>query len=284
MIRTTLIGLLVLAAGALAQPPGPAGGRGRFGGPPGPGMQGPGMGRVLGAEAGMPGQVVKNAPYTADVVTETSQTLADGSHIHQSSTAHVYRDSDGRTRREQSLRSLNGLAPNANLPQVVFIHDPVAETSYALNPTEKTATKSPWTRHEGGQRGPNSPMARQQGQRPGPGPMGQFRRGSNQNVKTEALGRQAIEGVPADGTRTTMTIPAGQIGNDQPLQVVTETWYSQDLQTVVMQKRTDPRMGDTVTRMNNVSRSEPSRSLFEVPADYKVTETANRMMRGPARQ
>ena len=96
---------------------------------------------------------------------------------------------------------------------------------------------------------------------------------TDQNVKTEALGKQTIEGVQAEGKRTTMTIPAGQMGNEQPIQIVTETWYSADLQAMVMTKHSDPRNGDTVTRMANVSRSEPSKMLFEAPADYKVTES-----------
>src|ERR1043166_6405979 len=115
VIRTMVIGALAVAAGAYAQPPGP---HGR--GPGGPGA------RFLGAEAGMPGRVVKNAPYSADVVTETTQTLPDGNHIKQSSTVRVYRDSDGRTRREQALHNLGGLAPNSNLPKVAFISDPVS--------------------------------------------------------------------------------------------------------------------------------------------------------------
>ena len=72
-----------------------------------------------------------------------------------------------------------------------------------------------------------------------------------------------------------MTIPAGQIGNEQPLQVVTETWYSPELQTVVLRKRSDPRSGDTVTRYMNVSRTEPPRTMFEPPADFKISETGH---------
>ena len=76
------------------------------------------------------------------MVTETTQALADGNRIRQTSTARIYRDSEGRTRREQSLDSLNRLAPNSNLPQVVFISDPVAGTDYALDPSSKTATRT----------------------------------------------------------------------------------------------------------------------------------------------
>ena len=264
MMRTTFIGLLVLAAGAIAQPPGPGRGPGRFG--PGPDPRQFGGGRILGGEAGMPGRVVKNAPYSADIVTETTQTLQDGNRIRQTTTVKAFRDSEGRTRSEQSLKSLNGLAPNANLPEMVFINDPVAGANYALNPTARTANKTGWARSavvEGAPRPDRGP-----GPEPGRGP----RRGPNTNVKTEALGAQMIESVQAEGTRTTMTIPAGEIGNEQPIQVVTETWYSKELKMVVLSKRSDPRMGETVTRMTNVSRAEPPSNLFQVPVDYKVTE------------
>ena len=270
LTRTTLTvaGLLVLAVAASAQNPGPGRGRGRFG-PPAADAAAPGGARFLGAEAGMPGRVVKNAPYSADIVTETTQTLTDGNHIRQSSTAKVYRDTEGRTRREQSLNTLGGLAPTSSLPQVVFINDPVAGSNYALNPQDRTATKSTWARPgRGGQaQGSNQPMARLRQGRGG---------AARQNVKTESLGRQTIEGVPADGTRTTMTIAAGQWGNEQPIQIVTERWYSADLQTVVLSKRTDPRMGETVSKLVNIGRSEPPHSLFEPPADYKVAEAGNR--------
>jgi hypothetical protein len=273
LIRSTLIGILVLATGALAQPPEPGRGPGR-----GPGPFG--GARFLGAEAGMPGRVVKNAPYSADIVTETTQTLPDGNRIHQVNTVRFYRDSEGRTRSEQSLKTLNGLAPNSNLPPVVFINDPVAGSNYALNPTAKTATRSNWARPGGEMR----PMGRGPGAGPGaeiagPGPGRGLRRNGN-NIKTEALGSQTIEGVPAEGTRTTMTIPAGEIGNDQALQIVSETWRSADLKTIVLYKRSDPRTGETVTRMTNVSRAEPPSTLFQVPVDFKVSDSP-RTGRGP---
>jgi len=235
--------------------------------------------RILGVEAGMPGRVVKNAPYSADVVTETTQALPDGNRIRQSSTVRVYRDSEGRTRREQSLRTLNGLAPNANLPEVVFINDPVAGANYALNPTEKTASRSAWMLR-GRQENSAQPTPQPRTQNPGGPGRGFGPRRANDNVKTESLGKQTIEGVVAEGTRTTMTIPAGRIGNEQPIQVVTETWYSSELQTVVLQKRADPRNGETVTRLANVTRADPSRTLFEVPAEYKISDTPGRPGRG----
>jgi hypothetical protein len=252
---------------------------------PGPRAQalGRGMGpgaRFLGAEAGTPGRVVKNAPYSADIVTESVRTLPDGNHIRQSSKARFYRDSEGRTRREQSLEGVSALAPGSALPQVVFVNDPVAGTNYALNATDKTATKSPWAGNARG--GPAARGRRAPGpnpQAPDPQPRPQLRRMGprvmdNQTVKSESLGRQTIEGVPADGTRITTTIPAGEIGNEQAIQVVRERWYSPDLQTVVLLKATDPRAGETTYKLTNISRTEPAHALFEVPPDYKVTERA----------
>lgn len=267
-IQLTLIGVCALAMSALAQPPGPPpdgrGGRG------GPGARG----GFLGAEVFTPGQVVKNAPFSADVVTQTTQTLPDGSHIKQSNTVHAYRDSEGRTRREETL-NLNGLAVGANggtPSQVVFLNDPVAGASYALDPTNRTATKSG--------RGPRPDAAGQVSRRQGPpGGTTVFPRGRGQNaqnVKRESLGTQTIEGVQAQGTRVTRTIPAGQIGNEQPIQIVTETWYSPDLQMTILRKSSDPRRGETVTQVQNINRSEPAATLFQVPADFKVTEGGRR--------
>ena len=90
--------------------------------------------------------------------------------------------------------------------------------------------------------------------------------------KTESLGKQIVEGVAAEGTRNTTTIPAGEIGNERPLEIVFERWYSPELQTVVMTRHSDPRFGETVYRLTNINRDEPARSLFEVPADYTVKE------------
>jgi hypothetical protein len=212
------------------------------------------------AEIGRPGAVIKNAPFSAVVTTETSMTLQDGNHIHQTSTLHLYRDSEGRTRREQSLNNVGGAAGDS----VVLINDPVAGMNYALNPSTKTATRSA----TGGRGGPQGPRGGRM-MRGGPG-RGPAQKGAQQNISTESLGSKSIEGVMADGTRTTVTIPAGQVGNEQPLHTVVESWYSQDLKTVVMSKRSDPRNGDTVMRYTNISRTEPAHSLFEVPSDYKV--------------
>jgi hypothetical protein len=266
-MRMTMVALIALAAGAFAQGPPPGrGGRGRMG------FDGPGPGGPAGEfGAGILRAGVKNAPFSADVITESSHTLADGNHIRQTVNAKVYRDSDGRTRREQAV-NLNGLAPDGNMQQMVFINDPVAGVAYSLNAKDHTGLKSV---RNGDGRGPGPrPRATSGGSPDGrPGRMG------GMDAKTESLGRQTIEGVQADGRRTTITIPAGQAGNELPIHIVNESWYSAELQTTVLSKHSDPRNGDTVTRVINISRSEPSHLMFEAPADYKLSEFAPGMPR-----
>jgi len=241
MVRVLVASLLAAAAGAQGQPPG-------RGVPPW---------RFVGAEPGRSGPVVKGAPFSADITTETTMVLQDGNHIHQVAKLRVYRDSEGRTRREQSLNSLGALASNTHLPPVVFISDPVAGVNYALSPASKTASRS--------LAGGHGPLGRSERMRGGPAPADR-----QQNTKSESLGSKTVEGVTAEGTRTTLTIPAGQEGNEQPMQTVTESWYSPDLQMVVLFKRSDPRTGETVTRYTNIVRAEPAHNLFEVPSDYKI--------------
>ena len=248
LIKKALICIFGLAAGAYAQA-----GRGPFG--PGPGV------RLLGAQSGRPGQVVKGAPYSADVTSEITQTLADGNKIRQASSERVYRDSEGRTRREPSLATLSSVAPGGSAPQVAFIDDPIAGVSYALDLPNRTVTRSAWRQPLPG----NQPQAPNQ-------PRRQAQGANDPNVKTESLGRQIVAGVPADGDRTTLTIPAGQIGNALAIQIVTERWYSPDLQTVVLRKRSDPRAGETVFQLTNIIRAEPPSTLFVAPPDFQVVQ------------
>jgi hypothetical protein len=285
-IRTIFAAVLVLAAGANAQPPG----RGQDHGAFGPAFAGePQDARLLGAVAGVPRRVVKNAPYSATTVTETTQVLADGNRIHHPATGKIFRDSEGRVRNEQTLASLDAFAPHGGAQQVVFISDPVAGVNYALNVHDKTYTKSISTRggRQGGQQGGRDRSGGGRGDASKGGPDGRFGRGpqdAGQNVKTESLGRRTFAGMQADGTRTTITIPAGQIGNEQPMQIVSELWYSPDLQTTVFSRHLDPRLGEVVFRLADISRSEPAASLFQPPADYQVTDAGGGGGRGMAQK
>jgi hypothetical protein len=193
--------------------------------------------------------------------------LTDGNRIHQTSTERVYRDSEGRTRREPAL-SVPGAAAGSNAPQVAFIDDPVAGATYVLDMAARTATKQPWRQPPPGRSpGPANQTSRQEPTRP--------------DAKTESLGRQVVAGVPADGTRTTRTIPAAEVGNALPIQIVTERWYSPDLQTVVLMKRSDPRSGESVYQLTNIIRAEPPSTLFVPPADFQVSQGLMPRGRGP---
>ena len=94
---------------------------------------------------------------------------------------------------------------------------------------------------------------------------------SSEQVKHEDLGTQTIEGVSAQGKRETVTIPAGEIGNERPIEIVTETWFSPELHTMVLRKHSDPRLGDSTYRLTDIKRNEPDAALFQPPPGTKVS-------------
>ena len=222
---------------------------------------------------------VQGAPYSATITNESVQTLADGNRIVQTSTGTTERDSMGRTRQDAPLPSIGNMAP-ANAPHLVFIQDPVAQASYTLNLTDKTATKGP-SFSAMAFAGPNLSVANA-GQvsikavtgaiAAAPMPGLAIHIADEGQAQSEELGSKTMEGVNVTGTRTTRTIPAGQIGNDKPLSIVTEVWTSPELKTVVYSKRSDPRMGDQTFQLTNIVRSEPDPSLFTVPSDFKILD------------
>lgn len=330
-------------------------------------------------------RLVKGAPYTATAITESIQTLADGNQIIQRNEAAYYRDSEGRTRMEQTLKKIGKWVAVGDPKRIIMIADPVAGHYYSLDANEHKAIKSPlfnkvaspaslqeeaqrqkqaserqrqvfeeqsarqrqrfeerwetrgralkeqrakpgqsqeeWARQKqifeeqrakekqtfDEQRGKQKQRFEQElverkrrfeeqlrrrqgldGSFPKPSteesqPKPKRSSSSEEKLttkppdsvnrkKTETLGKRVVEGVEAEGTRTTVTIPAGEIGNTLPIYIVDERWYSRDLQVPVMTRHHDPRSGDDVFRLTNINRSEPARSLFEVPPDYTVVE------------
>jgi len=200
------------------------------------------------------GKVVTGAPYSAQAVTEHVQTLPDGNTIHNTTTANVYRDSQGRVRREQEIGAIGPWATQGGPHKVISISDPVSGLIHTLNPDTQEARQMPFRAHAGAWRGAETTR-----QKP-----------ENPNVKTESLGTQVIGGVTAEGTRITRTIPAGQIGNQAPIVITTERWYSPELQTEVMRKEVNPEFGVTTFQLTNILRAEPEASLFQVPANYTI--------------
>jgi len=321
----TLTGLIVVSAVSLAQQQQTETGVGVmvqgervFQGPEGPPPP-PGDTFVFVSSESFEGKPVKGAPYSAQAVTESIQTLGDGNRIVNKMTSSLYRDSEGRTRREQTLKNIGGFENSGEPVQTIFINDPVARISYALDSRSHVAHKSTPFRIElavpagspgtplppgpGGEKfvrvepgsGDRTYLRTQTAPLPGsppPGAVGPDSERFNWKteegggttfvfsrdkvtdaiVTTESLGKQVIEGVEAEGTRTTRTIPAGQIGNDRPIEIVNERWYSPELQVVVMTRHSDPRLGETIYRLTNISRTEPAKSLFEVPGGYTIKE------------
>ena len=285
--------------------------------------------KTIGAVKGM---TVVGAPYSGEEVSETNQTLADGTRIHRATKTTVYRDSQGRTRREA--------------PDNITITDPTASVTYFLDPKTMTGQKLtmvggsytimrsgsfggtlappgpstftvtssgdgpariilngeplddkavaeamakakasgttqtiPYERHEvtvtvssgsGSGSGHGIGVAAEAGM-PG-GAMGAPVKVALKRTPGESLGKQVMEGVNAEGTRYVSTIEVGAIGNDRPIQVSSESWYSADLQMVIMSKHSDPRTGDESFRVTNISRGEPAAYLFQLPVGYQISE------------
>ena len=268
------------------------------------------------------GGVVEGAPYTAEAVTEVTQSLADGNRIEQRSTAAIARDSQGRTRREQHGIALGAFMAGGDQP-IVTITDPATGVHVTLNYDLKVAFRSrPMQMEElkakiveARKAGPEAAEARASrsinvlsGSAPGadervarfesapvdqivvdgrpfelplPPPPGEpaLAMRFEGAVATEALAARDFDGVRAEGTRTTMTIPAGAMGNVLPIEVTTERWFSPELQVVLMTRRVDPRFGETVYRLTNIDRSEPSPEIIKVPPDFKVEDIGPRMTR-----
>jgi hypothetical protein len=200
-------------------------------------------------------KTVKGAPFSADAITEVTHVLGDGNRVVRQTTARIARDSEGRTRHEQNL-SQTGL--KADGPSVVFIVDPVAALAYVLDPKYKRASRWPMSavdadgRQFGLQSGGDHPK--------------------RADLKTESIGIQMIEGFQAEGTRITRTLAAGQAGNERPLDITSEVWYSTELQVVLLNRTTDPRFGETVYKLIDITRDEPIQSLFAVSSEYTLRD------------
>lgn len=254
---------------------------------------------------------VKNAPYSAQAVSERQQVLGDGNQISQRNEVSTwYRDSAGRTRLE--VRDGQG-----ELRRVV-ISDPVAGNTWTLDPGKRSAFKvaahggvpdqwraraEAWrARGHAGNAGDGGGdqvivkrVERADGDARAPRDVrihvpkfmafdGALAHAMTdlkwkKNTVSKDLGSKTIDGVKAEGKLRSYEIPAGEIGNRNPIVVSDETWYAPELQITVYAKHSDPRSGDVVFRLENLKREEPAAALFGVPADYTVKE-----MPGPQKQ
>lgn len=235
---------------------------------------------------------VQGMPYSAEEIQERQQTLGDGTHIQQTmSRRKLYRDAQGRTRTERTMI----IPPDGREgPAIIEITDPAAGVQYTLDTQNRIAHRvalqpvpTPGSAGGGG-------LAVRQGTVgaaiPAPGSaatavpppataingsvlsIGGRTMGPRVPPTVENLGTQVMEGVLAEGQRQTMTIPAGSQGNDREIHVITETWMSPDLKMAVYRKTSDPRTGDNIMRLSNISRNDPDPQLFQAPADYQMVD------------
>jgi len=234
---------------------------------------------------------ITGAPFSADATTEFTQTLSDGNRIEQRFSTSIARDNRGRTRREQQMALVGPLtvlrlttgpknaaagaggrgrgvwtsaAPSNEPQRYVVITDPVEHVSYTLYEQTKEALRSPALIMQKVEALNTAAinLKRAEAERAGArGPV------------VEQLGTRQIEGVSATGVRTTNIIPAGEIGNLAPINLVTERWFSNELGMAVLITRSDPRSGETAYRLTNIVRAEPPPDLFTVPSDYKVVDS-----------
>lgn len=233
---------------------------------------------------------VKGAPFCGTVTIEHTQAFADGNRIHTSDNSTTCRDSQGRTRREASLNLL-GATAQTPAPRLITIVDPVAGFRYTVDSESKIAHRftinPPGPKDSGyGVRGPGVAakgervMIYQRVGTAGPDMVVNhdvvFKKAGHDLDEpaptVENLGDQTIGGIHATGTRMITTIPAGKMGNELPILITSERWYSPELKATIMTKHSDPWAGELTTQLTNVNTSEPDSSLFAVASDYKVVD------------
>jgi hypothetical protein len=216
------------------------------------------------------GCAVRGLPYSAQRVTESVKVLADGNRIVQRHTEKLYRDSDGRTREESEWKG----------KPLVQIQDPVAGMSYRLYPDTKTGYRMAIAAPASAASGPavtGSTAAAAGATRVAEQLSPALAAGTAAaTTQTRSLGTKQIDGMTAEGTQATMTTPAGAIGNVQPMVSTAETWIARDLRVPILLKMDHPFMGESATRLQDISRLEPPTALFTVPADYTVRDVARR--------
>jgi hypothetical protein len=241
-------------------------------------------------------KAVTGAPYSAETLIEGLQVLADGNRIVRKTTGRVYRDGEGRTRREEDQ-------PGGKM--FISIVDPVGGYTYSLDPESKTAWRTPTGTAAGileklqvveqqqkqtaeqleaqkAAGGGGEVRARSGGAGGGGGEVMMRTRGGEPMaayaVTPAPLEHKTLDGIAVEGRKTSRTIPAGKVGNEQPLTVVSEEWRSPELNVLVMTRNSDPRTGESSYRLTNIIRAEPDRSLFVVPPDYTVKDSGVRRM------
>jgi hypothetical protein len=200
-------------------------------------------------------RAIAGAPFSADVVKEFTRTMPDGTQVPAITHGKMFRDAEGRTRSETEILSAAATEPR----HFVTIVDPVRQVSIVLDQQSKTATITDL---------PVPPATAQTVK------MEQQVQENRVSAKalaiagSEDLGTSMIEGFSVSGTRRTQ--PSDARENETSPRAVVESWFSPELKIELQARIAGPRLGETITRLQNIVAAEPDASLFEVPADYTV--------------
>ncbi|QNM97309.1 hypothetical protein [Chitinimonas koreensis] len=235
----------------------------------------------VGQEFGPAAARVKGAPYSAEATSEKVQVLADGNRIVRRTLSRLYRDGQGRTRQEL-------LAEDGKV-RSVFVYDPQAGVHYLIDPARRFASKlsvpavPPVAVVDGGreiQAGGKTVRIERHvvSVRDEQGNETRIDTGSGGEAPADgerkSLGSREIEGVKAEGSQSRRVIAAGRIGNEKPIEIVSERWYSPELKVVLLTRTRDPRSGESSYALSKIRRAEPDAGLFKPPADYMVRDLA----------
>ncbi len=216
---------------------------------------------------------IKNAPFSAQVVTEYDHVLANGYHVHRETHGRIFRDSQGRVRTETQVGTLSGV----DSLEHIAIQDPNLHEIIHLDPRTRTASvhrlgEPPAAVVEAPHGGIPTKSGRALLTTPETSAGATFTSphpGVATQTAAEPLGSRMIEGLPAIGTRTTRTITDGQ---SEPIITVSEVWYSRDLQMIILSISDDGQSGHSEMRVTNIERRAPNEKLFQVPPDYTVKD------------
>jgi hypothetical protein len=197
---------------------------------------------------------ISHAPFTSVVTAEWTKTLEDGSTVTRTNHRVVVRDGAGRIFQER--RTL--VPKDGQTEPEIFrteISDPALHTKYFCRPDDHVCILRDYG-------SPPAELTEASGVAPG----------GKMELTREDLGKSNISGVDVVGTRETRIIAAGVIGNDRPIAITKEFWYSPQLGLNVMVKRTDPRVGVQTFTVTEVGLAEPDPKYFKLPAGYTVKD------------
>ena len=219
---------------------------------------------------------IRDTPFSAEVQVEMVWPLREGGSTMRKATYLIYRDGQGRTRRDLTSDETTAAA-TTNRPRTSVINDPLASSTYLIDHRTSTVRKLALVTGNDVDSQPSVVEPKLRGTAPGfvnlsgrnsQVPKGVVSRG--QVTQKEQLGQREIGGAIAEGTRLVQTISLGSSRNQKPIEITTEEWYSVELQTIVAITISDPRFGRSEYRLMNIVKGEPSKTLFVIPPAYQV--------------